>query len=45
LVIFNGPSPSDRLDDYKTECTTSVLDLRNLSLVADCPIRSNLSLW
>jgi hypothetical protein len=25
LVIFNGPSPSDRLDDYKNKCTTSVL--------------------
>ena len=22
LVIFNGPSPSDRLDDYKNKCTT-----------------------
>ena len=25
LVIFNGPSPSDRLDDYKIKRTTCVL--------------------
>jgi len=25
LVIFNGPSPSDRLDDYKCKCTSPML--------------------